>query len=541
MTEQINPSRGRWQRHWIGTVSPLARRILSFNLMALGVLVGCVLWTYDTDGWSGLGSDIRLLSEAEVITETIEKQFSDQNSALDPQEIGAVTRDVLRGLRLRKGLTIGLFSPDLVWLSGAEGSQTPPAMSEASVRGKPTRILSFLKLGSELFHQAFFPPRPELLSLREYMTFAAGASEGGGVRHHGDFLSNQGPIALASSEIVHDESVVGVLAIIESTADVVQHQAYELEKLLQIFVISIPVVLALSVYLASTISTPISTLAEAMETRGNLEGGNGLNSRMEIPDLSGRPDEIGRLSSALRAMVTALYDRIDANERFATDVAHEIKNPLASLRSAVGAMAIAKPGSQRQELLDVIDHDVRRLDRLLSDISNASRLESDLVKEQEKAFELGPMSVVLSQYLAEQAAQKGVELVTDFPDQTITLVGLEERLAQVFVNLITNAISFCSFGGTIRFWARQCEDRVLIVVEDTGPGLSDDSLLKIFDRFYSDRPASDFGNHSGLGLAISKQIVEAHRGVVWAENIRPVDADRTVPSQGARFVVGLPI
>ena len=170
----------------------------------------------------------------------------------------------------------------------------------------------------------------------------------------------------------------------------VQHRAYELEKLLQIFVISIPVVLALSVYLASTISTPISTLAEAMETRGNLEGGNGLNSRMEIPDLSGRPDEIGRLSSALRAMVTALYDRIDANERFATDVAHEIKNPLASLRSAVGAMAIAKPGSQRQELLDVIDHDVRRLDRLLSDISNASRPESDLVKEQEKAFELAP-------------------------------------------------------------------------------------------------------------------------------------------------------
>jgi two-component system sensor histidine kinase ChvG len=262
---------------------------------------------------------------------------------------------------------------------------------------------------------------------------------------------------------------------------------------------------------------------------------------MEIPDLSGRPDEIGRLSSALRAMVTALYDRIDANERFATDVAHEIKNPLASLRAAVGAMAIAKPGSQRQELLDVIDHDVRRLDRLLSDISNASRLESDLVKEQEKAFELGPMIAALSQYLAEQAAQKGVELVTDFPDEKITVVGLEERLAQVFVNLITNAISFCSFGGTIRFWARQRDNRVLIVVEDTGPGLSDDSLVKIFDRFYSDRPASDFGNHSGLGLAISKQIVEAHRGVVWAENICPVDADRSVPSQGARFVVGLPI
>ena len=151
------------------------------------------------------------------------------------------------------------------------------------------------------------------------------------------------------------------------------------------------------------------------------------------------------------------------------------------------------------------------------------------------------MIAALSQYLAEQVAQKGVELVTDFPDEKITVVGLEERLAQVFVNLITNAISFCSFGGTIRFWARQRDNRVLIVVEDTGPGPSDDSLVKIFDRFYSDRPASDFGNHSGLALAISKQIVEAHRGVVWAENIRPVDADWSVPSQGARFVVGLPI
>ena len=131
--------------------------------------------------------------------------------------------------------------------------------------------------------------------------------------------------------------------------------------------------------------------------------------------------------------------------------------------------------------------------------------------------------------------------MTDFPDQSIRLVGLEERLAQVLVNLITNAISFCSPGDTIRFWVRKRDDRVLIVVEGTGPGLWDGSLLKIFDRFYSDRPASDFGNHSGLGLAISKQIVEAHRGVVWAKNIRPGDAERTVPSQGARFVVGLPI
>ena len=157
------------------------------------------------------------------------------------------------------------------------------------------------------------------------------------------------------------------------------------------------------------------------------------------------------MSNALRGMVTALYDRIDANERFAADVAHEIKNPLASLRAAVGAMAIAKLGPQRQELLDVIDRDVRRLDRLLSDIFTASRLDGDLVKEQGKPFELRPMIATVSQHLAEQAAQSGVALVTDFLNQSIRLVGLEERLAQVLVNLITNAISFCSQGDTIRF------------------------------------------------------------------------------------------
>ena len=188
---------------------------------------------------------------------------------------------------------------------------------------------------------------------------------------------------------------------------------------------AIPTMFGLSIYLASTISTPISNLAAAMELSRDLDGGSRSDSSMRIPDLSDRPDEIGRLSNALRGMVTALYDRIDANERFAADVAHEIKNPLASLRAAVGAMAIAKLGPQRQELLDVIDHDVRRLDRLLSDISTALRLDGDLVKEQEKPFELGPMIATVSQYLAEQAAQSSVALVTDFPDQFIRLVGLE--------------------------------------------------------------------------------------------------------------------
>jgi len=263
--------------------------------------------------------------------------------------------------------------------------------------------------------------------------------------------------------------------------------------------------------------------------------------RIRIPDLTARPDEIGRLSGALRGMVTALYDRIEANEQFAADVSHEIKNPLASLRSAVGTMHVAKREDQRERLLEVIEHDIQRLDRLVTDISAASRLDSELVREQEKPFDMLKMLRNLNEFLAKEAESKGVDYITDLPAHPIEIQGLEGRLAQVFVNLITNAISFCGEGDAIRVWARRRENRVLIVVEDTGPGIPDNALTKVFQRFYSERPADDFGNNSGLGLAISKQIVEAHGGVIWAENIRPTDADITSEPLGARFVVGLPV
>ena len=315
----------------------------------------------------------------------------------------------------------------------------------------------------------------------------------------------------------------------------------EREQILQMFVIAILVSVGLSLVLASTIANPLADLATAAEVGRDRNSRKMSPGRVRIPDLSGRPDEIGRLSSALRGMVSALYDRIEANEQFAADVAHEIKNPLASLRSAVGTLRVAKREDQRNKLLDVIEHDVRRLDRLVSDISNASRLDSELVKEEEEPFDLTRMIRNINDYLGKEAAEKGIEFISDLPREPIIIQGLEARLAQVFVNLITNAISFCEEGDAIRVWARQRENRVLAVVEDTGPGIPDQALTKIFNRFYTSRPEGQFGNNSGLGLAISKQIVEAHGGVIWAENIRPTDADISSEPLGARFVVGLPV
>ncbi len=184
---------------------------------------------------------------------------------------------------------------------------------------------------------------------------------------------------------------------------------------------------------------------------------------------------------------------------------------------------------------------MRRLDRLVTEISAASRLDSELVKEEMEPFDLVRLLRGLAAHHALEARRLDIDFVADLPERPIRIQGLEARLAQVFVNLLTNAISFCEAGDAVRVWARQRDNRVLVVVEDTGPGIPEASLGKIFRRFYSERPTHQFGDHSGLGLSISKQIVEAHGGVIWAENIRPTEADPASDPLGARFVVGLPV
>ena len=342
-----------------------------------------------------------------------------------------------------------------------------------------------------------------------------------------------------AAPILQGETPVGAVAVASITGEIDHLVKLERERVLQMFLVATLVSVGLSLILASTISNPLAELAAAAEVGGARNRGQGnQGGRIRIPDLTARPDEIGRLSGALRGMVAALYHRIDGNEQFAADVAHEIKNPLASLRSAVGTMRVAKREDQRAKLLDVIEHDVRRLDRLVSDISNASRLDSELVKEDQESFDLITMLTNLSQYLGEEAEKKGVEFITDFPGQPIVITGLEGRLAQVFVNLIENAVSFTPEGGTIRLAARRLGDgRLRVTIQDDGPGIPDAALASVFERFYSERPDSEaFGAHSGLGLSISRQIVEAHGGEIRAENVGPPDD----PRRGARFVVDLP-
>lgn len=511
--------------------SPLARKIILFNLLALLVLVGGVLFLTPVRE-----SLITLRSES-LINETLLVSDVFEAAAEGGTDLARLSA-VLEATQISPGVEA------FVLLPGGEvvARKTGAARETPALVQRPTPIVDTLAAGWQGLREMVTgaPPETALDRFEVVRTLVPSAAKGEGVQIAG--RAPDGGVILAVAEpVMQGDRVVAVVALTGDQAMVDALVRGQREQVLLVFIVSLMVSFGLSLVLASTIANPLSDLAAAAELGRDRDARKMAPGRVRIPDLAARPDEIGRLSVAMRGMVAALYDRIDANEQFAADVAHEIKNPLASLRSAVGTLRVAKREDQQQKLLDVIEHDVRRLDRLVSDISNASRLDSELVKEEEEEFNLVRTLTNLSDYLGQQAQEKGVEFITDFPAEPILIRGLEARLAQVFVNLITNAISFCEDGDAVRVWARRRENRVLVVVEDTGPGIPEQALTKVFKRFYSERPQGQFGEHSGLGLAISKQIVEAHGGVIWAENIRPTHADVTSDPLGARFVVGLPV
>ncbi|WP_186417605.1 sensor histidine kinase [Bosea sp. CS1GBMeth4] len=338
-------------------------------------------------------------------------------------------------------------------------------------------------------------------------------------------------------------AVRGALLLSTQGGDIDAVIASERYAIFQVFVVAAGVMIVLSVLLAGTIAEPIRKLADAAQRVRR-----GVKSREEIPDFSSRHDEIGHLSGSFREMTQALYNRIEAIERFAADVAHELKNPLTSLRSAVETLPLAKTEEARGRLLAVIRHDVKRLDRLISDISDASRLDAELARDDAALLDVAQLAeaVVSVQNQIRRDGQPVVELSVDRRGQRpgsnpFRVLGHDSRLGQVIVNLIENARSFSPADKPVRVKLSRVAGDVLITVEDDGPGIPPHALERIFERFYTDRPESGFGQNSGLGLSISRQIVEAHRGTIRAENRYASEQSEGEDKRlGARFVVCLP-
>jgi len=528
---------GRKRRGFLSlNSSPLARKIVTFNLIALAILVAGILYLNPSRESLVSQRAEALATVSKLVASTVEARL-----APDSSKLNGGADQLISDLALRGSNRIFVFDQSGEMLAEAETTVGNP-----SVQAPESFFItdSVDKLRNWILEVADAPAMGDTMGVpQDVLAQTVGKTAlNGSIQVVTSKSLEGGTLFAVASPIVLDGRVVGTVAITTVDAAMDRMLQREREQVLKMFLVAILVSIGLSLVLASLIANPLTDLADAVEVGNDRSKKGGVaHNRIRIPDLTARPDEIGRLSGALRGMVGALYERIESNEQFAADVAHEIKNPLASLRSAVGTLRVAKRDDQRERLLDVIDHDVRRLDRLVSDISNASRLDSELVKEEEESFDLGKMLQNLADYLGQEAGNKGVDFISDLPKTPVMVRGLEARLAQVFVNLISNAISFCEQGDAIRLWCRVNDSRVLVVVEDTGPGIPEQALTKIFKRFYSERPEGQFGNNSGLGLAISKQIIEAHGGVIWAENIRPTDADITSEPLGARFVIGMPI
>ncbi|OCJ17089.1 histidine kinase [Rhizobium sp. AC44/96] len=550
--------------------SSLTRRILFFNLAALVVLVGGIL--YLNQFREGL-IDARvesLLTQGEIIAGAVSASASvDTNSItidpekllelqagqsitpvpndedlefpIDPEKVAPVLRRLISPTRTRARIfdadaNLLLDSRHLYSRGQVLRFDLPPVEDQEQTWGEwfTTIFNKVLQPGNlPLYKEA---PGGDGSIYPEVMNALTGV-RGAVVR-----TTEKGELIVSVAvPIQRFRAVLGVLLLSTQAGDIDNIVHAERLGIMRVFGVATLVNVLLSLVLSSTIANPLRRLsAAAIRVR------RGAKEREEIPDFSARQDEIGNLSIALREMTTALYDRIDAIESFAADVSHELKNPLTSLRSAVETLPLAKSDDSKKRLMDVIQHDVRRLDRLISDISDASRLDAELARVDAGSVDLEILLrdlVDVSRQIHNRKKEVQIEFAIERKPGVKTrfvVNGHDLRIGQIITNLIENARSFVAdHEGKITVRLVRTRSRCIVYVEDNGPGIQAEDIDRIFERFYTDRPESEgFGQNSGLGLSISRQIAEAHGGSLRAENIIDAESEKIV---GARFILALPV
>ena len=575
-----NPTAQRWERplDWLRRVgqfvfalsfSSLTRRIVSLNLAGLVALVASIL--YLSQFRAGL-IDARgqsLLVQADIIAGAI--------AASATMDTNTITIDPDRLQDLKPGETYG--APDE--FSGLDFPINPervapvlrrlvsPTKTRARIYDRDGGLILDSRslygrgdvLRFELAPPAFEKPgiaERTMIAVRTWLNRGdlplyreLGPENGNGYREVADSLKGQKSsvvrvndrgevIVSVAVPVQRFRAIHGALMLSTQGDDIDQMVTAERLAILKVGGVASAVMIMLSLLLASTIAGPVRRLADSAERVRRR-----IRTRVEIPDFTRRRDEIGHLSGALRDMTDALYNRIEAIEMFAADVSHELKNPLTSLRSAVETLPLARSEHSRSRLLAVIEHDVKRLDRLISDISDASRLDAELQRQDMTPVDLRRLLTTLTSVANETRLGHDVRVDIRFEGRgaadSFSVPGHDSRLGQVISNLLVNAQSFSNAGGKVHIVCRRVRSEIEIVVDDDGPGIRDDALERIFQRFYTDRPHQGFGQNSGLGLSISKQIIEAHGGRIWAENRPgPVGEEGEATVAGARFVVRLP-
>ncbi|HBM90990.1 MAG TPA: histidine kinase [Rhodospirillaceae bacterium] len=533
-------------------VSPLTLRILAVNVMALAILVGSLLYLGHYQD-SLIESEINALQmqarlSANAIAEGAVVLDQDERNILSP----LLARLMIRRLVEASETRTRLFDMDDILLADSQillnivGRRPVRPLEQSSGFWLLDSAMDLFNIIDGLAEKQEYARYPEE-EIREGNTYdIIQKAKNGELSSQIWSLPEGGLLLSVAVPIQRYRQILGTLILTKPDTHIAQ-AIYDVRmSILKIFGATLLITILLSFYLAHTISRPLKQLSKAAEKvrigQAETIGLNGseqfLNSQT-IPDFSARHDEIGDLSLALRDMTSALARRLGAIENFAADVAHEIKNPLTSLRSAVETAAIVKDPARHEKLMQVIRDDVDRLDRLISDISKASRLDAELTRDEASTLNVFKLLETLVDFYNDSKEQCATIQLDPESEKNIKITGVEGRLVQVLQNLIDNASSFSPPESVVNVAAHRGADGfVELIVEDCGGGIPDNKLEAIFERFYTERPKKEkFGTHSGLGLSISKQIVEAHQGRIWAENRR----DKAGHIIGARFIVHLPL
>ncbi|MBA2126607.1 histidine kinase [Hyphomicrobium methylovorum] len=556
---------GRWiSRGWIARAlrKNLRRRILLANLVGLAVLLFAMLYFSLHHGWlldakvDVVKTVSRITSEAIAYRAVNERAIFDPNRLpektapwaqrddafaalelpIDPHQAAVVLRKLVGPANLKarvysaKGTLIinseTLFSDDTQSSAGADNSPAP-RLRNFWTRVNYWLINKELKVYRELgTANGFLYPEVKIAAQQ-------------GVETPILLLNKRGQQIVSMAEpIKRGNKVLGVLLVSTQPGDIDDILWDERWLILQIAAMALLVAIGSSLVLERTVAGPMRRLSEA----ANHVTEN-ISARQELPDLTERRDEVGQTSRAFVAMTNALYKRIEGSEKFAADVAHELKNPLAAARSTAEALAYAKSDSDRTELVNEIQAELKRLNRLINDISSTSRLDAELARQQMQPVDirsvLESVNALFVDMLADDTRDISLE-VEPAAAVAYRVRGNDSRLGQVFTNLIDNALSFSPENGKVTVRARPVGQKVEITIDDEGPGIPEDRLGQIFDRFYSDRPQTDTkrGKNSGLGLSISREIVASHHGEIFAENL-PRNTGSGIA--GARFTVRLPL
>jgi two-component system sensor histidine kinase ChvG len=533
-------------------ISPMLKRILGVNFVPL-VLIGAALFYLNQYQQGLVAAEVSALREqariyAGALAQSAVQDNAGGQAALNPDLAQPLLYQLIEPTPNAQAM---IYGPDGTVIAnsrvhpGADGAIITEPLPAAQPRGVVSRLVGLF------YDQIFSAPgavddsglvgsgagedpdtlgwQPDAREALLLTSAAPGQDAAPYIRR-----SAAGQLLITVAEPINRSQQGVGFVVLTREADEVDQAVFSIRiSILGLFGLALALTVLLSIYLARTIASPILRLAQnaALMREGRAR-------TQALPEaITERQDEIGTLARALDGSAKALWARMDAIEQFAADVSHEIKNPLSSIRSAIETLARVEDPTRASRLLSIITQDVARLDRLITDISDSSRLDSELSRTKPEVVDMAKILGALTEIHDATRAVDGPLMLLDAPAEGLCVRGVESRLVQVLRNLIGNAISFSPPNGQIWLRGRETGGIVELAVEDEGPGIPDGRLDGIFDRFYSERPSAEqFGSHSGLGLSISRQIVEAHQGRIAAENRRDAGGDVV----GARFVIRLP-